>query len=57
MAKEPEIRVRGVSETLKQELLNIARNQGIKLSDFLKPKLREIRDSFPKELRTPPRED
>ena len=42
-----EVRMRGVSKKLVNELVNISKNIGIDLSDMLKPKLREIVDSYP----------
>jgi hypothetical protein len=49
-----EVRVRGVSKKTNQDLINIAKRAGVKLNDFLKMKLTEIRDSYPEEKRTPP---
>lgn len=50
MAKN-EVRIYGVSEELKNDLIAIAENTGITLTALLKPKLREIRDSYPSNLR------
>ncbi len=52
----PELRVRGVSDKIRNDLINIAKNHGTTLSDFLKPKLREIADSYPEKMKTPPTE-
>lgn len=50
---EDEIRVRGVSPKLVTELNNIANNIGISLTQMLKPKLREISDSYPEKMKEP----
>lgn len=52
MAKENEIRVKGVPPVIKQDLKNIAKNTGTTLSQLLKPHLREIRDSYSEDMRT-----
>lgn len=52
-----EVRVRGVSESLINDLNNISKNTGVSISDLLKPKLHEIRDSFPERLRRKPELD
>jgi hypothetical protein len=52
-----EIRVRNVSVKVNEDLSNIAKNLGVALSDFLKPKLREIADSYPASMKLPPAED
>jgi gas vesicle protein len=57
MSKKSEVRVRGVAEQINNDLNNIASNLGTNLSDLLKPKLREIRDSFPEELRREPKRE
>jgi hypothetical protein len=44
MAKSDELRIRGV-EKIKNELQTIAKNKGISLASYLKPKLRDIIDS------------
>lgn len=50
---QPEIRITGVGKELHSDLNNIADHLGIPLVSMLKPKLREIRDSFPEEMRQP----
>lgn len=52
----PEIRVRGVSPQLHDDLINISRNEGRSLSDILKPKLREVADSYPERMKQPPKD-
>jgi hypothetical protein len=52
-----ELRITGVNPKLKDELNNIAANQGINLTSFLKPKLREIADSYPEKMKQKPAED
>lgn len=49
-----EIRCRGISPILEEQLNNIAGNLGITLTQFLKPKLREIADSYPDKMKSPP---
>ena len=51
MAKNNEIRITGVPEQIKEDLKNIAFNTGVDLGQLLKPRLREIRDSYPEYLR------
>jgi hypothetical protein len=48
-----EIRVRGVSHQVAEDLNNISKNSGVPLSDLLKPKLREIVESYPVNMRRP----
>ena len=51
----PEIRIRGVSENMPQQLENIARNSGYDTrNDFLKVKLREIVNNAPEHLKRDP---
>lgn len=47
----PEIRIKGVSPDLHKDLIAIAKNESVSLSDLLKPKLREIRDTYPEYMR------
>jgi hypothetical protein len=54
---ETEIRIRTVPKDIREDLTNIAKNKGISLSTMLKPELRKIRDSYPNEMRKPPRAD
>lgn len=54
MSKKNEIRITGVAPQIKEDLQNIARNEGICLGQLLKPKLREIRDSYPQHMREKP---
>lgn len=55
--KEREIRVRGVSEKTQTELMNIAGNSGVNLSNFLRPKLTELVNSYPEHMRQSPKKD
>lgn len=41
-----EIRITGVSESIKEDLSTIAKDMGVTLSGYLKPKLREIADDY-----------
>lgn len=47
-----ELRLRGV-KSLKAELKVIAKNSGVSLSAYLKPKLREIINACPESMRIP----
>jgi len=51
MGKNNEIRITSVPPKIKEDLKNIAKNEGISLAHLLKPKLREIRDSYPERMR------
>jgi hypothetical protein len=53
MAKQNEIRITNVPKDIKEDLENIADNIGISLVTLLKPKLREIRDSYSEKMRKP----
>lgn len=53
----PEVRITGVSETLKQELNNISDHEGTPLSSLLKPVLRKFADSYPHSSRIPVKKD
>jgi hypothetical protein len=53
----PEIRVKGVSVKTHNELQNIAENNGVSLSNFLRPKLTEIANGYPDHMKLPPRKD
>jgi len=50
----PEIRITGVSPEVHRDLIAISKNEAVNLSDLLKPKLREIRDSYPDYMRKLP---
>lgn len=55
LESRPEIRIRGVSENMPQQLYNIARNSGYDTrNDFLKVKLREIVNQAPDHLKREP---
>jgi len=49
--KSDEIRIRGVSESLKTDLMNISKNVGVSLAALLKPELRKIAASFPEHMK------
>lgn len=53
MAKHDEIRIYGVSAQVKKDLINISKNTGVTLAALLKPKLREIAESYPESMRRP----
>jgi hypothetical protein len=48
-----EIRITGVSKKLRDELLGISKHHSVSMPDFLKPKIREIVDSYPDRIRKP----
>jgi hypothetical protein len=48
-----EIRIRGVSGQIVEDLDNVSKNLGVTLSDLLKPKLAEIVNSYPANLKRP----
>lgn len=52
-----EIRVRGVSEVLPQQLKNIADHIGVSTNQFLKMQFREIVNRYPEEMRQPREQD
>lgn len=43
----------GVSEQIHDDLCNIADNHTVSFSDFMRPHLRKIRDSYSEEMRKP----
>jgi hypothetical protein len=45
------IKIKGVPKNIKEDLTNISKNLGISLTSMLKPKLREIANSYPPELK------
>lgn len=50
------IKITNVNPTVHEQLSNIAKNQGVDRSDFLKPHLREILSKYPDNMKIPPRE-
>ena len=50
-SKFPYLAVYGVNPTVHSDLKNISKNLGIDLSALIKPKLRELRDSYPEPMR------
>lgn len=59
MAEKQDIRITitHVNPRVKSELENIADNTGISLGALLKPKLREIAESYPPHMKQPPKKD
>ena len=58
MAKsKKEIRIRGVSEKMHEELHNIADNIGVPFPLFIKPELRKICESYPDKMKKPYKKD
>lgn len=49
--KDEEIRLTNVPQDLKSDLKNIAANTGMTLTQMLKPVLRQVRDSYPEDMR------
>lgn len=45
------IMIKGVPNKLKSELKNISKNSGLTLAALLKPKLREIVESYPEQMK------
>ena len=54
MAKSDELRLRGVSNKIKDDLKAIAKNKGISMNDYVKLKLRDMIDSEPAHLKRAP---
>lgn len=48
-----EIRIRGVRQDIITQLRNISDHLGVTVNDMLKPKLREIIDSYPEHYKKP----
>lgn len=60
MAQKKQSEIRIVTEGMievHQDLVNIAKNSGVTLQQFLRPKLREISDSYPAKMKLPPSKD
>ena len=53
MRKRNDFVITQLPDELRNDLKNIAANNGIPLSTMLKPHLRDIRDSYPEHLRKP----
>ncbi len=49
-----EIRIQHVNHEVHEILKNIAKNSGVSIQAILKPKLREIANSFPESMQRPP---
>lgn len=52
--RNPELRIQGVSATTHDQLKNIAKNSGVTISAFLRPKLKDILNSYPDRMKQPP---
>lgn len=48
-----ELRIYGVPAATSREIKNIAAHLGVKVSDFMKPKVAEIAKSYPEHMRKP----
>ncbi len=46
-----ELRVYGLPANLSTEVKNIAQNLGVKMSDFMKPHIKKIVESYPESMR------
>lgn len=51
MGEQKYLRISGVPNQLANELQNIAKNSGVTLAALLKPKLREIAESYPQQMK------
>lgn len=51
ISRFPYLAVYGVNKQVHEELKSISKNLGIDLSALIKPKLRELRDSYPEAMR------
>lgn len=49
-----EIRIKGVPCVIHQQIKNIAKYEGMEISTFLRPKLRDIANSYPDDIKNPP---
>lgn len=52
-----EIRITNVNAKTHQELHNIAGHLGVPLSSIIKPKLMDLANSYPAEMKLPPKKD
>lgn len=55
--KEPELRIRGVSQKTQNEVKNIAKRLDTSMSALLRPKIYEIVNSYPEYMRRPMLDD
>lgn len=55
--KPDEITIQNIPSVTASQIKNIAYNKGISVTALIKPKLRELADSFPKELHKKPTEE
>lgn len=51
--RRPKLTIYGVSEKIHEEINNISENLGQTFTDFMKPHLRKIVESYPEEMRKP----
>lgn len=56
-AARKELRIRGVSNKLKQEIRNLARYHGITECQFLRQQLTKLADAFPEHMKIERNED
>jgi hypothetical protein len=47
------LRIEGVHDDLHEELKNIASHCGVTISNFMRPKLRDISNSYPDHMKKP----
>lgn len=52
-SRNPTLTIYGVSVKIHEEINNIADNLGQTFSDFMKPHLRKVVESYPEDMRTP----
>lgn len=52
-----EIRIRGISSKVMEDVKNIAHNSGLNMSTLLKPEITKIVNSYPERMRMPPKKN
>jgi hypothetical protein len=52
-----ELRITNVPTRLREELENVVGNLGTTVSGFLKPKIRDILESYSPDMKLPPKKD
>lgn len=52
-----EIRITGIKPKLTEDLSNISKNMGVKITSLLKPIIQEYVNQQPAHLKLPPKED
>jgi hypothetical protein len=52
--KAPELRIQGVSDKTRLEVINIAKHLGVTISTLLRPEISKIIASYPDHMKKPP---